>query len=925
MDYSDTLNLPKTKFPMKANLPTMEPQIQEFWEKKQIYKKLLERSAGLPKFILHDGPPYANGDIHIGTALNKVLKDIVVRFASMDGYNAPYVPGWDTHGLPIELQMLKSLGMRREAVSAVQLRKACREFALKFLEIQKKEFKRLGVRGDWEAPYVTLDPKYEARQILVFGEMLKKGYIYKGLKPVYWCTSCETALAEAEVEYKEARSPSIYVAFPVVDGKGVVENGARFVIWTTTPWTIPANLAICLHPAKDYAVAKTSAGKLIVADELVGKSMAAMGIKEYEVEARIPARKLEGVECQHPLFDRRSLIILGEHVTMDEGTGCVHTAPGHGHEDFEVGQRYGLDVLQPLDSKGRFTELGGQFAGLHYKDANEAIINALSQAGALMARGTITHQYPHCWRCKQPLLFRATEQWFASVQGFREEALRAIDAVRWIPAWGKERMRNMVSERSDWCISRQRVWGVPIPVFYCKNCGELLVTDESIKAVAQLFEREGSDAWFTKDAEEILPAGTQCHECGGHEFEKETDIMDVWFDSGSSHAAVLQTRPELKWPATMYLEGSDQHRGWFQSSLLTAVATRGRAPYEMVLTHGFVVDGEGRKMSKSLGNVISPQTIISKYGADVFRLWVASSDYTGDVRISEDILRQLAEVYRKLRNTFRFILGNLYDFDPSRDAVPYDELLEIDKWALSGLERLRKKVTDWYRNYQYHLIYHDVHNFCVIRMSNFYFDILKDRLYCDKADSASRRSAQTALYHIAKVLVRIVDPILPHTMEEVWQYLPKLPDDPESVELCSWPEAEPEYLDDELERKWEKIIELREHVTKALEVARAEKMIGSSLEARVTLVPKEAELYSFVRDNLRLLGEVFIVSQLDVMEPGTPVSAEGKEYSNEKLTLVVRPALGTKCARCWMYSEATGSAPDYPDVCPRCASVLASS
>ncbi|MGB9867264.1 MAG: isoleucine--tRNA ligase [Bacillota bacterium] len=922
MDYSSTLNLPKTKFPMKANLPVSEPEIQRFWEEKGVYKKLLERTQGRPKFILHDGPPYANGDIHIGTALNKVLKDIVVRFASLDGFYAPYVPGWDTHGLPIELQMLKSLGMNKENVSPTELRKACREFALKYKDIQKEQFKRLGVRGDWENPYLTLDPKYEAKQILVFGEMLKKGYIYKGLKPVYWCPSCETALAEAEVEYKDARSPSIYVRFKVADGKGVVPNDASFVIWTTTPWTLPANLAICVHPEREYAVVETTQGKMVLAVELVDRAMKDMHIPEYRVLGRVLGSALEGVLCSHPFVNRTSLVILGGHVTVQEGTGCVHTAPGHGQEDFEVGERYNLGVIQPIDSKGYFTSEAGEFQGLFYRDANVHIIRVLKQKGALVAEGTIVHQYPHCWRCKSPLLFRATEQWFASVQGFREEALRAIDEVKWVPPWGKDRMRNMVAERSDWCISRQRVWGVPIPVFYCKKCRKPLVTDSSIKAVAKLFEREGSDAWFTREAREVLPPGTACPECGCTEFEKETDIMDVWFDSGSSHAAVLEVRPELKWPATIYLEGSDQHRGWFQSSLLTAVATKGRAPYEIVLTHGFVVDGEGRKMSKSLGNVISPLSVIARYGADVLRLWVASSDYSGDVRISEDILKQLAEVYRKIRNTFRFILGNLYDFDPNADGVEYEELLEIDKWALSRVSGLTKKVTQAYRSFQYHLIYHDVHNFCVVDMSNFYLDILKDRLYCDSANSKARRAAQTALYQIARVLVRLLDPILPHTMEEVWQHLPKLSGDPESVELCSWPEGEARWEDETLEAKWNKVLELRDYVAKALEEARTSKLIGSSLEARVTLVVKDEGMLEFLRGNLELLKTVFIVSQLEVAT-GMPSQGVGAAvYENDKLAVVVNGARGAKCSRCWTYSEDTGRDPAFPETCPRCARVL---
>ncbi|MCL6450594.1 MAG: isoleucine--tRNA ligase, partial [Acetobacteraceae bacterium] len=898
----------------------------------------------------HDGPPYANGDIHIGTALNKVLKDIVVKFATMDGHDSPYVPGWDTHGLPIELQALRDLGVDRHQLSPVELRRYCREYALRYKDVQLKQFKRLGVRGDWEHPYLTLEPGFEARQIEVFGEMALRGYIYKGLKPVHWCPCCETALAEAEVEYEDKVSPSIYVAFPLEDHRGACPvPGARVVIWTTTPWTLPANVAVALHPDAEYACLDTPAGPLVMARARAADALRTMGLPpEARVLQAFPARALEGGWCRHPFVpERRSHLVLGEHVSLGEGTGCVHTAPAHGPEDFDVARRYGLEMVNPIDGTGRFTAEGGRFEGLFYEEANPEVLAALQDGGALLFRGEITHQYPYCWRCKQPLLFRATEQWFASVEGFRKAALEAIGRTTWIPEWAQERIAGMVAERQDWCISRQRVWGVPIPIFYCSACGKELISPESIRVVAELFGREGSDAWFLREAEEILPPGTACPACGAASFRKETDTMDVWFDSGTSHASVLE-RPGLRWPADVYLEGSDQHRGWFQSSLLTAVATRGEAPYRIVITHGFVVDGEGRKMSKSLGNVVSPLEVIDRYGADLLRLWVVSSDYRSDIRVSPAMLSQLAEVYRKVRNTFRFLLANLYDFDPEKDSLAWPDLQEVDRWALSRLQALVERVGRAYREYQYHVIYHGVNNFCSTELSAFYLDLLKDRLYTWGPSSRGRRSAQTALYEIASTLVRLLAPVLTYTTEEVWQHLPRRPGDPWSVQLTDFPQPRAELSDPGLERRWEAILDAREQVLSALEVARASGLIGDSLEARVELYPlEEGELSRELARSLHLLPEVFIVSAVEVCAAGEAPPPGAFLKPGAKLAVSVGRARGGKCPRCWRYVEGVapgapgtgegrgaggaeagsgaaraGSRDDGAALCPRCREVL---
>lgn len=923
MDYSKTLNLPKTDFPMRANLPQREPEVLKFWEENDIYGMVQQQNKDKPKFILHDGPPFANGHIHLGHTFNKILKDIIVKYRSMNGYNAPYVPGWDTHGLPIEMRAIKSLGLNRHAIDVVTFRNKCRDYALEFVEIQREEFKRLGVRGDWENPYLTLDHEYEAVQIGVFGEIASKGYIYKGLKPVYWCTDCETALAEAEVEYDERRSPSIYVKFPVTDSKGLfATEKTSVVIWTTTPWTLPANVAIALHPEYRYVLLQVKDEYLLVAEELAHQVMEILNISDYRAAARFNGAELEGVVCSNPLMDRDSFVILGDHVTLDQGTGCVHTAPGHGVEDYEVGKKYNLPVISPLDDRGVFTEEGGQFAGLFVMDANKAVVKELQEKGVLLHFSFVEHQYPHCWRCQHPIIFRATEQWFASIEGFRKQSLGAIEQVKWIPSWGKERIYNMVAERGDWCISRQRTWGVPIPIFYCGQCGKEIINDATINHLQGLFREFGSNVWFAREAGELVPPGLKCPDCNHGEFRKETDIMDVWFDSGSSHTAVMEQRPELGFPADLYLEGSDQHRGWFNSSLLTAVATKGQAPYRQVLTHGFLVDEEGRKMSKSLGNGIEPADVIREKGADILRLWVASADYRRDVAASPRIIQQVTETYRKIRNTCRFLLANLYDYDYREHRVSYDKMLEIDRWALDRLQRLVARVTRAYDEYDFHVVYHSIHNYCAVDLSAVYLDIIKDRLYTCPANSRERRSAQTVLNEIIHVLVRLLTPILAFTTEEIWWYLPGNGRKPVSVQLSDWPEVKEAYQDDVLHVKWNKILKVREIAGWALEKARQEQKLGNSLNAFLDLYP-DKELYEFLKPMEEELMTIFIVSGLALHPPGE--QAPSNAYVHEdmpNLKVVITAAPGDKCERCWMVSETVGTSMEHPTLCRRCIGVL---
>ncbi|HHV44600.1 MAG TPA: isoleucine--tRNA ligase [Firmicutes bacterium] len=921
MDYRSTLQLLTTDFPMRANLPVREVEIQKRWAKARLYEKLQEKGQreGRPKFILHDGPPYANGHIHIGTALNKVLKDIVVRSKSLDGYLAPFVPGWDTHGLPVEHAVVKS--QKQPETDPIKLRQACKEYALKFLDIQREEFKRLGGWGDWDNPYVTLDPKYEAEQIRVFGDMYAKGNIYKGLKPVYWCMSCQTALAEAEIEYHDAHSHSIYVKFTVTDGKGVLPEDAAVVIWTTTPWTLPANMAVCLHPAYTYVLVETNQGKLLVAKDLAEQFAGELELSTMSVVGEYRGEELEGILCRHPLEERTVPLILGMHVTLEQGTGCVHTAPGHGVEDYEVGLSYDLPVYAPVDAQGNFTQEAGKYAGMNVAKVNPVIVEDLQEAGLLLKSGKITHQYPHCWRCKEPVIFRATEQWFASIDGFREDALKAIDEVQWIPEWGSDRIGNMVRERHDWCISRQRKWGVPIPIFYCQDCGNTILDENTIESISAVFAVEGSDAWFRRSPEELLPEGYVCGKCGGSRFTKETDIMDVWFDSGSSHRCVLAQRPELGVPADLYLEGSDQHRGWFQSSLLTAVATSGKPPYKAVLTHGFIVDAEGNKMSKSLGNVMAPDEVIKKYGADVFRLWVASSDYRHDIRISDTILGQMAEAYRRIRNTARFLLGNLHDFSPAKDGVPMEELSPLDKWALMRVNEVAARVIEAYREYDFHIVYRTLYNFCVVDMGGFYLDVLKDTLYCDAADSFARRSAQTAMYQILLKLTQLAAPLIPHTADEIWQHARQLdPSLEESVHLTTWSVSD---VDEEELTKWERFLRVRRVAMKALEEKRAFKEIGSSNEAVVSMYVDE-EAYGALLPFLNDLERLLMVSKVTVHRtdtlPETGVSLE--ECPGVKAKVEVTDA--EKCERCWRYLSSVGEDEEFKDLCARCVAVIKS-
>lgn len=914
MDFKESLNLPRTGFPMRAQLPHREPEILQQWEKQDLYNLTLRYRRGKPLFILHDGPPYANGNIHIGTALNKVLKDITLKYKTMQGFACPFVPGWDTHGLPIEHQIIKTRGINRREISDIEFRKQCREYALEFVSIQREQFKRLGVRGDWENPYLTLAPGYEARQIEIFASLAEQGFIYKGLKPVYWCTECETALAEAEIEYDLQQSTSIYCRFPVIDDRGILgKKNCYCLIWTTTPWTIPANLAIALHPEITYVLADSGTGYYLLAEGLLEAVAGELDSPPWPVINRFRGHELEGIRCRHPLFERNSPLILAEHVTLEQGTGCVHIAPGHGYEDYEAGRNYGLEVLSPLNDRGIFTAEGGEFAGLRYDQANRAIINALQREGTLLKSLPLEHQYPHCWRCKHPVIFRATEQWFASVSGFREQALQAVKEVCWHPAWGEERMHNMIADRQDWCISRQRIWGVPIPIFYCRGCRRAIYTPQTFEAVSRLFAERGSDGWFEMEAEQILPEGFTCPYCGDDKFEKERDTMDVWFDSGSSHAAVCDARPELGWPADLYLEGSDQFRGWFQSSLLTAVASRGKPPYRRVISHGWVVDGEGKKMSKSLGNVILPEEVIDSYGADILRLWVSSADFTSDVHISKDILKQLSEVYRKIRNTSRFLLSNCYDFDPVRDSVKYRDLTELDRWALYRLNLLIDKITGYFESHEYHQVFHALHNFCVTDMSTTYLDIIKDRLYCSAAGDLKRRSAQTVLDTVLKNLILLMAPILTFTAEEIWQFYAEKPYP--TVQVADWPKPTSQWADAGLGKRWETLLGVREEVVRVLERYRREKMIGGSLEAGVELWADDS-IYSLLADYRDQLADLFIVSRICLHRGLDGASAETITGQQLSLKIAVVKASGHKCPRCWRYIESP------QELCSRCQSVV---
>ena len=910
-DYGATLNLPKTEFPMRGNLPENEPKILEEIFEKGLYEKMLKKNEGKEPFVLHDGPPYANGEIHIGHALNKVLKDTIVRYKNLNGYYTPFIPGYDTHGMPTENKAIQALGLNRDEIPVSEFRDTCKSFNKDYIAKQTEGFKRLGVLADWKNPYITYQPQMEAKQVGVFADMYKKGYIYKGLKPVYWCTDCETALAEAEIEYKDVKNTSAYVKFPVEDSKGLFDKENTYVvIWTTTPWTLPGNMGITIDPEFEYSIVNANDEKYIMAKELVSKVMELAGIEEYKIEQTFKGKELEGILCKHPFLDRTSRVVMGSDdtvkVELDTGTGAVHTAPGYGKEDYLCGLKNGLDIVVTVDAKGHQTEEAGPFAGMFYAKSDKEILNWLEEHNLLLHKQELMHSYPHCWRCKKPVIYRATNQWFASVDGFRKETLEAIKGVKWIPSWGEERITKMVEDRNDWCISRQRTWGVPIPIFYCADCEKEYVTDESLAKVQKIFKEKGSNAWFDLTEEELMPEGAKCEKCGCTHFKKETDIMDVWFDSGSTHESVLAERglPE----ATLYLEGSDQYRGWFQSSLLTSVATKGKAPYKEVLTHGYTVDEQGRKMSKSVGNVIAPQTMIKQYGADILRLWVLSSDYKSDVSISNGIMKQVAEVYRKIRNTARYILGNISDFNVN-EPVKYDELEEIDKWALIKLNHLIKDCTKAFGEYDFNKAYQAINTFCVVDMSNFYLDIIKDRLYTSKKESTKRRAAQTAMYKILSGLVRIIAPMTVYTAEEIWKYMPhKNGENTESIMLEYWPKVNEKYENKELEEKWNKIIAIKEETSKALEMARAEKVIGHSLNAKVT-INADKENYNFLKDKEELLQEVFIVSAVEVKE------------ANE-LKIDVTPAEGEKCERCWMYSTTVGEDKENPTICHRCSEAL---
>ena len=923
-DYTSTLNLPSTSFAMRANLPQREPEMLKYWEEMDLYARLQEQNADKPAFILHDGPPFSNGNIHMGTALNKMLKDFINKYKTMSGYRVPIVPGWDNHGMPIESAIIKKNKLDHKKMRPSEFRTACYKFAEKYVDIQRNQFKRLGVLADWEHPYLTMDPAFEAKEVEVFGEMFKKGYIYKGLKPVYWCPKDETALAEAEIEYATDSCTSIFVKFAVKDDAGKLAglcdlSKTYFVIWTTTTWTLPGNLAIALNPVESYVVVKAGEECYIVAEALCAKTMKAGGIEDYEILAAFPGSTFEYMKAQHPFLDRESLIVNADYVTMDSGTGCVHTAPGFGADDYITCKRYGIDIVVPVDDRGYQTADAGKYAGLYYAQSNEVILADMKESGALFASEEMSHEYPHCWRCKSPIIFRATPQWFCSVDAFKEEAVAACKDVTWLPAWGGERMAQMVRDRADWCISRQRQWGLPIPVFYCEDCGEVICDDATIAKVAEVFGAQGSNSWWDLSVEELMPKDYTC-KCGCNKFRRETNTLDGWFDSGSSHIAVLEQRPELHWPSDVYLEGGDQYRGWFQAALLTAVGAKGEgAPYKTVLTHGWVVDGEGRAMHKSLGNGVDPDDVVKKFGGDIARLWAASTDYHADVRCSDNIFRQQSETYRKIRNTARILLANLGDFNPDTDMVAYDELPAIDQWILARYNKLVKECREAFDGYEFHIAYHALNNFCTIDLSKLYVDITKDRVYTERADSKARRSAQTAMYIIISGMTRLMAPIISFTAEEIWQSMPHASTDKvESIFLNEMP-AYDAALESEGTNSWDELFELRDDVMKALELARAEKLIGKSLDAKVTVYTTDAAAYALLSDFAGDLATVYITSSAEVVNGQAPEGAVVGE--DGRIAVVVAPADGCKCDRCWAYSE-KGVREGDNFLCERCKSIL---
>ncbi len=922
IDYKNTLNLPRTDFRMKANLNQMEPEILEAWSKSDLYKKIRLAAKGKPKFVLHDGPPYANGHIHLGHCLNKILKDIIVKSKTMSGRDCFFVPGWDCHGLPIEYQVTKDLGPNKETKTIYEIRNMCRQYADRFVKIQREEFKRIGIFGDWEDAYLTMDFDYEATIARELGNFIKAGNLYRGKKPVYWCYHCETALAEAEVEYDDKVSPSIYVKFPVESERLISRfpslKGKKIyaLIWTTTPWTLPANLALAFNPDYTYAAVGYKDEVFILAEALTEKVLGS----EAQIIETFKGNELEGIDVKHPFYDRNSIVTLGRFVTLDAGTGIVHIAPGHGQDDYEIGMKHDLEIYAPVDKRGIFTSDVEYFGGMFVYDANESIVEKLRELGNLFDEDRLTHSYPHCWRCKNPIIFRATPQWFISMEknALRSIALNEIEKVKWIPPWGKERIYKMVQNRPDWCVSRQRAWGVPIAIFYCSECDRALLDPEIVYHVSEIFKAHGSDVWFTFGVNELIPAGTKCPECGNDQFVKETDILDVWFDSGVSFSSVLEKDPELYTPADMYLEGSDQHRGWFHSSLLVSVGTRNQAPYKSVLTHGFVVDKEGEKMSKSKGNVISPSDILSRYGAEILRLWVAAEDYRGDIRISTEILDRLIESYRKIRNTFRYLLGNLFDFDPSKDLVPYEKLDEIDKWILHRLGVSSSTMLTAYDRYEFHVVYHELQRLCIVDLSSVYMDVQKDLLYTYHADSRKRKSSQTAMYIILSGLTKLSAPVLTFTAEEAWRFIPGTSE--ESVHLATFPSVD--FIDDGLEEKWNRLIPLRDEILKALEIARADKLIRSSLEAGIEIYGNP-DTASFISDNLELIRVLSIVSHIELSdEPPEQVNFTYKSTEVAGLIIGVVKAPGEKCERCWTYRTSVGANPHHPTICDRCVANL---
>ena len=928
-DYTSTLNLPQTEFSMRANLPQREPDMLKYWDSIDLYNAMLKNAEGKPLYLLHDGPPFSNGNIHMGHALNKILKDFINKSKSMSGYCVPYVPGWDNHGMPIESAIIKKNKLDRKKMSIPEFRNACEKFAQGFIDTQMEQFIRLGVTADWKNPYLTMEKGFEGTEIKVFGEMYKRGYIYKGLKPVYWCPNDETALAEAEIEYKTDKCTSIYVKFRVKDDQGKLAEicdlaKTYFVIWTTTTWTLPGNQAIALNPVESYAIVKAANGEYyVVAEALVAATMAEGGIEEYEVVATYAGSFFEYMTTQHPFLGRDSLVVLADYVTMDSGTGCVHTAGGFGADDNVTCRRYGLPPLVPVDDRGYQTEEAGKFAGLRYDESNDAILADMKESGALFAAKEFEHEYPHCWRCKNPIIFRATPQWFCSVDAFKDEAVAACDKVQWLPEWGGERIKQMVRERADWCISRQRHWGLPIPVFYCDECNKPICNDETIARVSELFSQHGSNVWYEKTAAELLPEGFVCPHCGGKHFTQETDTLDGWFDSGSTHFAVLGEDKGSAWPSDLYLEGADQYRGWFQSSLLTAVGATGnaQAPYRTVLTHGWVVDGEGRAMHKSLGNGVDPLDVIKKYGADMLRLWVASSDYRVDVRVSDLIFKQLSDSYRKIRNTVRILIANLADFNPNKDMMAFEDLYEIDRWIVSAMNDLTKSVRESYDKFEFHPIAHSVGNFCTTELSKLYIDITKDRVYTERADSTARRSAQTAMYFVLSGLVRLLAPILAFTAEEMWQAIPHLDSDNKtSVFLNDMPTYDEALCFADVTEKWNKLFEMRDDVMKALEIARTEKLVGKSLEAKVTLYVKDADMKAMLEAFGSELNTVFIVSGVKLSDEDAPAGAHTEGLSG--VGVLVEPADGCKCDRCWSYSTEGDATEDGGFLCARCKEIL---